>query len=81
MSQSKREANAPKPDKAKWTDLKIRFVLNKFLSEKEEGNLLGNTWKYPVYVNVTSCYNLAYPKEPLELEQIKNQYSTVSSSF
>ncbi|KAH9808396.1 hypothetical protein DFH28DRAFT_1136190 [Melampsora americana] len=81
MPRSKREADAPKPDKAKWTDLKIRFVLNEFLSEKEEGNMLGNTWKHVAYVNVTSRYNLAYPKEPLELDQIKNQYSTQKGTY
>ncbi|KAH9816502.1 hypothetical protein DFH28DRAFT_1125279 [Melampsora americana] len=81
MPRSKREADAPKPDKAKWTDSKIRFVLNEFLSEKEEGNMLGNTWKHVAYVNVTSRYNLAYPKEPLELDQIKNQYSTQKGTY
>ncbi|KAH9821894.1 hypothetical protein DFH28DRAFT_1187378 [Melampsora americana] len=66
----------PKPDKAKWTDSKVRFILNEFLTEKENGHLMGTTWKPAAFVNVTASYNLAYSNEPLTVRQIKNCYSS-----
>ncbi|KAH9807806.1 hypothetical protein DFH28DRAFT_1201605 [Melampsora americana] len=71
----------PKPDKAKWTDSKVRFILNEFLTEKENGHLMGTTWKPAAFVNVTASYNLAYSNEPLTVRQIKNCYSSKKSIY
>ncbi|KAH9816781.1 hypothetical protein DFH28DRAFT_1124913 [Melampsora americana] len=69
----------PKPDKAKWTNSKVQFILNKFLTEKENGHLMGTTWKPAAFVNVTASYNLAYSNEMLTVRQIKNCYSSKKS--
>lgn len=76
MPRSQCDPSYPKPSKAKWTDSKIRFVLNEFLTEKEDGNLLGTTWKPVAYSNVHTRYNLAYPEDKMDSLQIKKKFST-----
>ncbi|KAH9820529.1 hypothetical protein DFH28DRAFT_1120843 [Melampsora americana] len=70
----------PKPDKAKWTDSKVQFILNEFLTEKENGHLMGTTWKPAGFVNVTASYNLAYSNETLTVQQIKDCYSSLKDN-
>lgn len=75
MPRAQKEPDEPKTDKAKWTDSKVLFVLNEFISEKEGGNMNGVNWKPIAFTNVTKKYNLAYPEEPMLRKQIKNLYT------
>ncbi|KAH9808540.1 hypothetical protein DFH28DRAFT_1135617 [Melampsora americana] len=75
------EKDSGPQDKAKWTDSKVQFVLNKFLTEKENGHLMGTTWKPIAFTNVTASYNLAYSNEMLTVQQIKNCYSSRKSIY
>ncbi|KAH9808062.1 hypothetical protein DFH28DRAFT_1198793 [Melampsora americana] len=81
MPRAKKDPNAPKPARASWTSSKIRFILNKFLTEKEDGNMIGGNWKPVAYSNVHNRYTLAYPEDKLTREQIKNLYTTSKSSY
>ncbi|KAH9809791.1 hypothetical protein DFH28DRAFT_904149 [Melampsora americana] len=81
MPWAKKDPNAPKPARASWTSSKIRFILNKFLTEKEDGNMIGGNWKPVAYSNVHNRYTLAYPEDKLTREQIKNLYTTSKGSY
>ncbi|EGF99677.1 uncharacterized protein MELLADRAFT_94169 [Melampsora larici-populina 98AG31] len=76
MPRAKKDPNAPKVARAVWTDSKIRFILNEFLTEKEDGNMIGGNWKPVAYTNVHERYTLAYPEDKVNREQIKNLYTT-----
>ncbi|KAH9812014.1 hypothetical protein DFH28DRAFT_1130252 [Melampsora americana] len=76
MPRAPEDPNAPKPNKPNWTDSKVWFVLNDFLNQKEDGNMVGKNWKHVAYTNVPEKYNQAYPKEPLNIGQIKNMYTS-----
>ncbi|EGG03159.1 uncharacterized protein MELLADRAFT_90420 [Melampsora larici-populina 98AG31] len=81
MPRAKKDPNAPKVARAVWTDSKICFILNEFLTEKEDGNMIGGNWKPVAYTNVHERYTLAYPEDKVNREQIKNLYTTSKSSY
>ncbi|KAH9820222.1 hypothetical protein DFH28DRAFT_1201067, partial [Melampsora americana] len=79
--QAKKDPNTPKPARANWTNSKICFLLNKFLTKEEDGNMIGGNWKPVAYSNVHNRYTLAYPEDKLTREQIKNLYTTSKSAY
>ncbi|EGG07648.1 uncharacterized protein MELLADRAFT_85516 [Melampsora larici-populina 98AG31] len=80
-NENEEDPTESKTEKAKWTDYKVRFTLNEFIVEKENGNMNGTTWKPIAFANVTKRYNTAYPEEPMTKRQIKNMYTGRKSTY